>query len=106
MTLQMRASLSASRSPGQPACLIVWNHFDAIYKHSFLGEDELRLVLNSLRYMAAELNTIVFVKVKGILSVLFLSSLAFGKNLVDVLIKYFADFKCTIDTVNKSSTVL
>lgn len=51
MTLLMRASLTASRSPDQPACLRVQNHFDTIYKHSFLGDDELRLALSSLRQM-------------------------------------------------------
>lgn len=49
MTLQMRAVLAAAGSPGKPDFLIVQSHFDAIYKHSFLGEDELKLVFSCLR---------------------------------------------------------
>lgn len=49
MTLQMRAVLAAASGPGRQAFLIVQNHSDAIYKHAFLGEDELELVFSCLR---------------------------------------------------------
>lgn len=73
----MSASLTVSRSPGQPACLRVQNHFDTIYKYSFLREDELTVGVEQTQTNAAGPHTIMFITPS---SVLFLSSLAFGQK--------------------------
>lgn len=85
MTLQMSASLTASRSPGQPACLRVQNHFDTIYKHSFLGGDELTFGVERPQTNAAGPHAIMFIVPR-----LFFPFLLWhlSKKLVGVLVKY------------------